>query len=212
MRTEESLPRGRPRSPAALAGLHLCWVCKTLKPLDQFYRDKTKDGQRGYLCKPCNKIVKRRYSAIYHVRDKEKISVRRKARYAADPEKERARHRESKKINGAKWEAARRAKRAINPAPNMWMIAKTRAKRRGIEFTIKREDVVVPPRCPVLDIELKVGDGRATPNSPTLDRIDNSKGYVAGNILVVSFRANTIKNDATLKELRAVADFYERLK
>ena len=48
-------------------------------------------------------------------------------------------------------------------------------------------------------------------NSPTLERIDNSKGYVIGNILVVSHRANCIKNDGTWQEIMAVAEFYKQL-
>lgn len=35
-------------------------------------------------------------------------------------------------------------------------------------------------------------------------------GYVKGNIIVISNRANRIKNNATIPELRAVADFFER--
>ena len=38
-----------------------------------------------------------------------------------------------------------------------------------------------------------------------------NKGYVKGNIIVVSMRANRIKTDATFDEIRKVADFYEKL-
>jgi hypothetical protein len=46
-------------------------------------------------------------------------------------------------------------------------------------------------------------------SSPSLDRIDNSKGYVKGNVAVISFRANTLKNNATADELRAIANFMD---
>jgi hypothetical protein len=44
-----------------------------------------------------------------------------------------------------------------------------------------------------------------------LDRVDNTKGYVKGNVIVVSRRANVLKKDATLNELRQLADYYEHL-
>ncbi len=60
-------------------------------------------------------------------------------------------------------------------------------------------------------MELASGDGKCQFNSPTLDRIDPVKGYVPGNIVVVSLRANTIKNDATMDELAAVLAFYSQI-
>lgn len=48
------------------------------------------------------------------------------------------------------------------------------------------------------------------PNSPSLDKIVPELGYVKGNIVVVSLRANQIKSDATIEELQAVAKFYNR--
>ena len=45
----------------------------------------------------------------------------------------------------------------------------------------------------------------------SIDRINNSKGYHKDNIVVVSDLVNTIKSNATLKELYMVADFYYEL-
>jgi hypothetical protein len=70
---------------------------------------------------------------------------------------------------------------------------------------------VVPERCPVLGIPLAVSTRRCSAGSPTLDRIDSRLGYVQGNVIVVSFRANTIKSDSTLEELAAVLRFYTTL-
>ncbi len=44
-----------------------------------------------------------------------------------------------------------------------------------------------------------------------MDRLDPAKGYVAGNVIVVSNKANTIRSNATIDELRAVLKFYENL-
>jgi hypothetical protein len=79
-------------------------------------------------------------------------------------------------------------------------------------FTIKRSDIHIPTHCPALGIKLqKGGKGQACDNSPTLDRIDNTKGYIPGNIIVVSKLANQIKSTATYKQVKAVAAFYEFL-
>jgi hypothetical protein len=81
------------------------------------------------------------------------------------------------------------------------------------EFNITVQDVLsVWPkdnRCPVLEVPLQKGTGTATDYSPSLDRIDSAKGYVPGNIVVMSFLANQIKNDATWQELERIADYIE---
>lgn len=47
-------------------------------------------------------------------------------------------------------------------------------------------------------------------NSPSLDRMIPALGYVASNVRVISYRANAIKRDATLDELRALVAYVER--
>lgn len=86
--------------------------------------------------------------------------------------------------------------------------AKNRAKNRNLEFNIDITDVVIPDFCPVLGIKLKKdGIGRFTDNSPTIDRIDNTKGYIKGNVAVISHRANHLKNSATLEELIGIYNY-----
>lgn len=89
--------------------------------------------------------------------------------------------------------------------------AKHRAKRKGIPFSLVREDIVIPTHCPVLGIELSTSNSQKLDNSASLDRIDNSKGYVPGNVHVISLKANQIKNNATPAELRSVAQYFEDL-
>jgi len=60
--------------------------------------------------------------------------------------------------------------------------------------------------CPALGVIMEFGGDRET--SPSIDRIKPELGYVEGNVIWVSYRANRIKNDASIEELRRVADFY----
>lgn len=77
---------------------------------------------------------------------------------------------------------------------------KANAHRVGTEFTIQFGDLEWPSHCPVLGIPLDYyADGRQE-NSPSIDQIDPTKGYVPGNVAVMSWRANRIKNDGTLEE------------
>ena len=43
--------------------------------------------------------------------------------------------------------------------------------------------------------------------SPSLDRIDPNRGYTKDNIIVMSYRANRIKNDATKEEIKKLAEW-----
>lgn len=83
--------------------------------------------------------------------------------------------------------------------------AKQRALKQEIPFNITISDIDIPEYCPLLNIRLvrHVGDNpRNTDDSPSIDRIIPELGYVRGNVWVISNRANRLKNNATLEELR----------
>jgi hypothetical protein len=66
-------------------------------------------------------------------------------------------------------------------------------------------------KCPVLGIPIILG-GKLSKNSPSLDKMVPGLGYVRGNVLVISHRANTMKGDCIdPAELRAVADYVARI-
>jgi len=90
----------------------------------------------------------------------------------------------------------------------MYHRSKSRALAKGLEHTITVEDIHIPDKCPLLGIALKdnTGQGKGNnPTSPSLDRLDSSKGYTPDNIWVISNRANEIKSNATLEELEQIA-------
>lgn len=86
------------------------------------------------------------------------------------------------------------------------------SKHPDVPFTITAADLgELPDTCPVLGIPLYFGDGVVGPNSPTIDRIDPALGYVPGNVMVISHRANTIKHNATIEEIELVLAHMKRL-
>ena len=85
------------------------------------------------------------------------------------------------------------------------------ARQRGLDFDLTEEDLALPSHCPIFGIPLNRGLGVGRQNSPSVDRIDNSKGYVKGNVVVVSLKANAMKRDATLDDLKRMVNFYEKL-
>lgn len=164
----------------------LCRVCKEQKSVDNFSPIK---GTKRYrtICHKCRREVE------YPKRKDAACRIARQ--YYKD-------HKEEVK-------ARMKASRAKNRPAEMLKTAKQRAEKHGWDFNIDEGDIVIPDICPILGIPLTMGEGHPIPNSPSLDRIDPTKGYVKGNVMVISHRANTIKSNATPEELRKIADFYE---
>lgn len=89
-----------------------------------------------------------------------------------------------------------------HPAQRLYNSARARALRNKIEFTITQEDIVIPTHCPYLGVELtNIQLKGRQPSNLSLDRVDNTKGYVPGNIQVISDLANRMKQDATKEQL-----------
>lgn len=91
--------------------------------------------------------------------------------------------------------------------------SKYMAKRRGIYFNITYKDFELPKFCPILGIELEYGSGHDGNSSQhaTLDRIDNSKGYIPGNIMIISRLANAMKNSSNFQQLKQFITNYSLL-
>jgi hypothetical protein len=109
-----------------------------------------------------------------------------------------------------------------NPWVLMLRATKTRAKKRGMTFDLDAEYLrsIWTDVCPVFNIKMasaKFESGstrshKSKPqfNSPTLDRIDSSRGYEKGNVCIISYRANVIKNCGTADEHRLIAEFMDK--
>ena len=91
---------------------------------------------------------------------------------------------------------------------------KNGAKKRDIPFDLTLTDLYelsFPITCPVLGIPLAFNSGKPLDNSYSVDRIDSNKGYTKDNIVIVSNRANTLKSNASLDEMKMLVEFYANL-
>jgi len=135
---------------------------------------------------------------------KEKVSQASKNYRERHPEKAKAATKVWRNNNRDRRNSARRQWNAKNIVHLLYLRAKYRAKGKDIEFTIEESDIPeMGTMCPVfgLPFDISVRDYReTTDNSPSLDRIDPKKGYVPGNVWIITYRANRVKSDATAEE------------
>lgn len=104
--------------------------------------------------------------------------------------------------NGKRWvKNNREAAMIIN--------ARSRAKKANLEFSITKEDIVIPEICPLLEVPIELAGDRDT--CPTIDRKDSTLGYTKDNIWIISGKANRIKNNGTKEEILTLAKNVNRL-
>lgn len=173
--------RKRVFSPNDSSDIKVCPVCNRELSIDRFrIYTKSKTG-RYWMCEECYQ----HHSALTNG-DKNYF---RKLRLRLVPE-----YREEVNL-------AHSLSRQRRFAECMFGAARSRAKKRGLEFNIELSDIVIPDKCPILEVPFIYGTKGDYSYTPSLDRIDNSKGYIKGNIMVISQKANSMKNSATWDEL-----------
>lgn len=155
-----------------------CGACKAMHPRSEFGRSK---HEATGLANACKKAV----------------ALRNRLSHARNRERNNDRH------------VALRAGRKTSPNAVTWALkhlladAQGRASARGLAFDLSLGDLPRPFTCPVFGVALVYqATGRRQDNSASLDRIDSSRGYTRDNVWVISWRANQIKSNATLDELK----------
>lgn len=81
--------------------------------------------------------------------------------------------------------------------------ARSRAKSKNLDFNIALSDIELPEVCPLLGIPLSINASNKD-FAYSLDRIDSSKGYIKGNVWVISDRANRLKKQCNIRRVRNV--------
>ena len=148
----------------------------------------------------------RNYYAEKKETQKEKWKAASKRYYEANKEKVRAQSKAWATNNPERLRALTKKWRHKNLQKVLLSSAKRNAKNNNREFDITLEDIVIPTHCPILGIELTFG-GKRNNSSYSVDRIDNSKGYIKGNIQIMSWLANRMKSDATKEQLVKFATY-----
>lgn len=88
---------------------------------------------------------------------------------------------------------------------------KANATRTGYTWEVDFGSIHWPEYCPILGVKLDYFAESVQENSPSFDRMDSSLGYTNSNVMIVSWRANRIKNNGTASEHRQIADFLDTL-
>ena len=98
---------------------------------------------------------------------------------------------------------------------------KDRSKRKGYESDLELDDMPsIPVLCPVLEVPLHKhrnqhgkGKGRGQnrrDDSPSIDRLNSNLPYLKkykDNLFVISWRANKLKSNASIKELEMIVKY-----
>lgn len=105
-------------------------------------------------------------------------------------------------------------KKNKDPFATYYTAKRSWCKQRGIEFIVTLEQLkeIWTGICPILGCEVTLGEsGRGSHQSAHLDKLDPNLGYTYENVNWISGRANRIKYDATIEELKAIAQWMERV-
>jgi hypothetical protein len=98
-------------------------------------------------------------------------------------------------------------KKKENPVHVLFIRLRSRAKEKGLAFNIDESDIIIPRKCPILGIPLKFHRNGHRANTPSVDRINSKKGYVKGNIAIISQKANAAKSDLTKQQIKRLWEY-----
>jgi hypothetical protein len=155
----------------------ICNSCKEPKPFTSFTKNKASPDGLQYKCRSCD--------VAYQAK-----------RRVENPQKRR--DYEKQYLNTKRQDFDFRLNMLLNAS-------KQRARNKNREHTITVEDIkaIYPTDgcCPIFGMKLEFNTAGFRENSPSIDRIDTTKGYTPDNIQIISWKANRIKGYATLQEL-----------
>lgn len=90
--------------------------------------------------------------------------------------------------------------------------ARKRARERGLPFDLTQEwvtvelEIAVKNGCPYLKIPIRLDAPQNDPHCPSIDQFMPGAGYTQANCLIVSHKANTMKQDAPPEFVKRLGD------
>jgi hypothetical protein len=156
---------------------------------------------------------KREYNRKYYLANKEKLRVQHRENYYKNKDTYRERTAQWTAANKdyvAEYQRVKSRENSVSGYSALQNI-KSRCRKNNLPFNLTKEytDAITPTHCPVLGYELvrNVGGGSPAYNSISIDRIVPSKGYIIGNVQIISHKANSMKQNATPEELLMFANW-----
>ena len=168
-----------------------CKECFSAKRKDRYQQNSAAEKINAATNRKLNKEYYKEYNKNYAIKNREAIRNNQRKRYRENP---------------AKTTVYKKEYYIKNREYLLFLKAKTRARKHSRDFNIELSDIILTSSCPVLLIPYDL-TGKNRWLSPSLDRIDNSKGYVKGNVAVMSYRANSLKKDGTIEEFKKILSF-----
>jgi hypothetical protein len=141
---------------------------------------------------------------------KEKASLRSKLWYQNNKERSRKRNKEWREANSEQYKEKvnlsyhRRKNDVVNIKHYLLKHARARAAKKGLEFSLIDDDLILPEICPIMK---KPFDKSSRRYAYSIDRKDPNKGYTKDNIWIISQIANSMKWDSTEEERLLFAEW-----
>ena len=190
-----------------------CRCCGEIKIITNFCKDNRNACGHSTLCKDCKKQQdKDYYNKIMSDPTRRLEENKKRAEWKKNnPDKVKKQcleynNRPEIKERKKQWSMKHNCKSNLSYDSyirKMLKQAKNRALLKGLPFNIDKSDITIPEYCPILGTKLNWQSVRTTPPEfvPSIDKIIPGKGYVKGNVQIISFRANFMKSDSSIEHL-----------